>query len=70
MSNLYGTKLIEVESSLTTPIDAESPEAVLLELWETCQKMRELISGRLPQALIGYLWAQVLTSLIGRHSPD
>ncbi len=70
MSNLYGTKLIEVESSLTTPIDAESPEAVLLELRETCQKMRELISGRLPQALIGYLWAQVLTSLIGRHSPD
>jgi hypothetical protein len=55
---------------LTTPIDADSPESVLLELSETCQEMRKLISGRLPQALIGYLWAQVLSSLLGRHSPD
>lgn len=47
-----------------------SPDAVLAELRRTCSDLRDRIKRMSPPVLIGYLWAQVLMSLISRHEPD
>jgi hypothetical protein len=55
---------------MANPVDGRTSEAVLSDLRATCQKMRELIKRKSPQALVGFFWTQVLMSLIGRHKPD
>lgn len=48
--------------------DGKSAEKVLAELRDTCLEIRRLVRTQSPKALIGYLWGQVLMSLIGKSS--
>ncbi|UVC11192.1 hypothetical protein IHQ71_11805 [Rhizobium sp. TH2] len=48
--------------------DGNSAEKVLAELRGTCLEIRRLVRTQSPKALIGYLWAQVLMSLLGKSS--
>ena len=59
--------LLSSMSNLPSP---NPPEDVLAELRKTCADLRGHIKRMYPPALIGYLWAQVLMSLINRHDPD
>lgn len=55
---------------MALPPEIGTEEEVLNDLKAKCQRIRELIRPMMPQALVGYLWAQVLMSLMGRHDPD
>lgn len=52
------------------PPSIGTEDEVLRDLRAKCGRIRELIRPMMPQALVGYLWSQVLMSLIGRHNPD